>query len=284
MLFRSLVGSGQFVKQPAVPLSKIVAMINLDMVGRIGPPRSTTAPATRAVATTRAATTVAATVPASQPTGDVVYVGGSGTADAFAGVVQKADARSPLQVREVGRGGLGPSDHMSFALKKIPVLFLFSGLHADYHRPSDDADKINYEGINRVVDFAADLIEQIDATPRQAYVDAADASSMHMGMPGMQREGRGGGPRVSLGVVPDYSAVDEGGGVRIGGTSPSSPAAGAGMKGGDVLVKFDGRQLDTLYDLTDALARSKPGQKVKIQVLRGKETIDFEVTLVERKG
>jgi S1-C subfamily serine protease len=171
---------------------------------------------------------------------------------------------------------------MSFALKKIPVLFLFSGLHADYHRPSDDADKINYQGIADVVDFAADVVRQIDASPRQAYVDAADSASMHMGMPGSPGSGRG--PRVSLGVVPDYTAVDEGGGVRIGGTTPGSPAAGAGLKNGDVLVKFDGRKLDTLYDLTDALARSKPGQRVKIELLRDGQAIDVEVTLAERKG
>src|SRR4030095_3033225 len=107
-------------------------------------------------------------------------------------------------VKDVGRGGLGPSDHMSFAVKKIPVLFLFSGLHADYHRPTDDASKINFRGVEQVADFTADLLRGVAAMPRQQYVDAADASSMRVGLghgDGSRGAG-GGGSRVTLGVVP----------------------------------------------------------------------------------
>src|SRR5262249_20120751 len=150
--------------------------------------------------------------------GGILYVGGSGTAKEFQDIIEQADVHSPLVVKDFGKGGLGPSDHMSFALKKIPVMFFFSGLHADYHRPTDDADKINYEGLQQVVDFVEDVTKRVLAMPREDYVSAADASSPHVGSPS-------GSSGVTLGVVPDYSNFGEGGGVRISGTSPDSPAA-----------------------------------------------------------
>ncbi|MEO6434445.1 MAG: M20/M25/M40 family metallo-hydrolase, partial [Tepidisphaeraceae bacterium] len=270
-----LIGSNEFVKHPPVPLSQMVAMLNLDMVGRIRVPQPATMPATTSA--TRQATAHFATQATTESRAPVLYVGGAGTAAGFDKVVEAADARSPLQVKDMGRGGIGPSDHMSFALKRIPVLFLFSGLHFDYHRPSDDADKINYQGLNQVVDFAVDLIAQIAAAPRQAYVEASDASPLRIGSPG-------GGTRVTLGVVPDYSSFEDGGGVRISGTTPGTPAAGAGLKAGDVIVRFDDRKLDTLQGLSDVLARSKAGQKVKLGIMRDKQAIEIEVTLAERKG
>lgn len=284
-----LFGSSQFVKSPPVPLSNVAAMLNFDMVGRIRPPQAlATAPSSMPTSTrsspAAATRSVAAaprreTHPTTMSSDPVLHVGGSGTAAVFDGIIRTADARSPLQVRDIGRGGLGPSDHMSFAQRKVPVLFFFSGLHADYHRPSDDADKINYRGIEQVVDFAADVVGQIDNAPKQAYVDASDAFSMRVGMPGATRSG----PRVTLGIVPDYSSFAEGGGVRIGGTSAGTPAAAAGLKAGDVLVAMDERKLDTLQDLSDELARSKPGQTVRLRLLRDDRPMEVDVTLTERK-
>jgi S1-C subfamily serine protease len=178
---------------------------------------------------------------------------------------------------------------MAFAVKRIPVLFLFSGLHGDYHRPSDDADKINYTGLAQAVDVAQDLVTQIAAAPKQAYVEKSDSSSLRLGMTGDANSGSaggGGGTRVTLGVVPDYGSFGEGGGVRISGTSPDSPASAAGLKAGDVIVKFDEKKIDTLYDLSDELAAAKPGQKVKLQVLRdgGKTPVELQATLALRKG
>jgi hypothetical protein len=261
-----LLGSEHFVDHSPVPIASITSMLNLDMVGRIRPAE-------------RAATTAASTAPATTASSaGLLYVGGSGTAPSFGKIVAQADARSPLQVKDIGKGGIGPSDHMSFALKRIPVLFLFSGLHSDYHRPSDDADKINYEGLDEVVDFAADLLTQMTAAPAEKYVEASDASPM--------RVGSGSGSRVTLGVVPDYSSFGQGGGVRISAAAAGSPAAAAGLQAGDTIVKFDQSTIDTLYDLSDALAKAKPGQKVKLQVKRGdaKTPIDMEATLAERKG
>jgi Zn-dependent M28 family amino/carboxypeptidase len=261
-----LFGSKRFVDHPPVSLSKIMAMINLDMVGRVRTTPSGMHPGT-APATTPSSTRGGA---------GILYIGGAGTAAAFDAIVKSADEHSPLVIKDIGKGGLGPSDHMSFALKRVPVLFFFSGLHADYHRPTDDADKINYEGLEQVVDLAADVIDQVAAMPKQEYIVAADAHSMSMGTPSTRTT-------VTLGVVPDYSSTSEGGGVKISGTSSGSPAAKAGLKEGDVIVQWDEKKLDTLYDLSDVLSRGKPGQKVKLKLIRDGKTIETEATLVKRQ-
>ena len=178
--------------------------------------------------------------------------------------------------KDIGKGGLGPSDHMSFALKRVPVMFFFSGLHADYHRPSDKADKINYEGLQEVVDFSADVISQVAQSPRQPYIVAADAHSMHIGSQST-------GTTVTLGVIPDYtSSIDAGGGVKISGASPGSPADKAGLQAGDIIVKWDEKTIDTLYDLSDQLAGGKVGQVVKLKIIRGGKPIETTATLAAR--
>jgi hypothetical protein len=241
-----LVGSNYFMNHPLVPVEKIAADLNLDMVGRVR--------------------------------NSILYIGGAGTAVDFDALLKKADEGLPFDLRTFGRGGYGPSDHMSFALKKVPVLFLFSGMHADYHRPSDKADKINFEGMAEVAEFAERIVTGLETLPREAYVDASDSTGgMHMGM-------SGGG--ASLGVVPDYSnGIDaQTKGVRITGTVPSSPAAAAGLKADDVIVQFGKEKIDTLYDLSDQLAKAKPGDQVTLGVLRGKDRIDLHATLAARRS
>jgi len=245
-----LIGSQYFVKHPPVPLDKIVAMVNLDMVGRI---RDQT-----------------------------LYIGGQGTAKDFDSILAQADIESPLKLKSIGRGGMGPSDHMSFAQQRIPVMFFFSGLHADYHRPTDVAAKINYEGIDEVADFTAKVISGLEAMPRDPYLVDADKDSMHLfGSPNF-------GPsperRVILGVIPDYSSTESRVGVLISGTTPGTPADAAGLREGDLLVQFGPRKLENLMDLSEALAESKPGDRVTIKIIRGTQTISFDVTLAERKG
>jgi hypothetical protein len=222
-------------------------------------------------------TTTSPTTSTTSPAPGILYVGGTGTAENFEKIVDDADARSPLVLKNIGKGGTGPSDHMSFALKRVPVLFFFTGLHADYHRPTDDADKINYGGLEQVVNLVHDVVKQIAASPKQAYVAASDAHPMRVG-------NTSAGAAVTLGVVPDYSAFDAGGGVKISGTTPGSPAADAGLQGGDVIVKWDEKKIDTLYDLSDQLAKGKPGQKVKLSVLRDGKPIELEAMLAARKG
>ncbi len=245
-----LIGSQYFVKHPPVPLEKVVAMVNLDMVGRI---RDQT-----------------------------LYVGGQGTAADFDAILGHAGMDSPLRLKSIGRGGLGPSDHMSFAQRRVPVLFLFSGIHADYHRPTDVAMKINYEGIGEVADFTQKVIDGLTKMPHEPYLVDADKDSMHLFgspnfAPGVER-------RVILGVIPDYGSADSRVGVLISGTTPGTPAAAAGMLGGDLLVQFGNQKLENLMDLSEALARSKPGDKVTVKIIRGNKALSFDVILAERKG
>jgi hypothetical protein len=245
-----LIGSDYFVKHPPVPLEKMVAMVNLDMVGRI---RDQT-----------------------------LYIGGQGTAEDFDAILGKADMGSQLRLKSIGRGGLGPSDHMSFALRHVPVMFFFSGIHVDYHRPTDTADKINYEGIGEVADFTAKVIAGLTRMPRETYLVDADQDSMHLfGAPNFSP---GGGKRVILGVIPDYGSQDSRVGVLISGTTPGMPAQVAGMLGGDLLVQFGDQKLENLMDLSEALSRSKPGEKVRVKIIRGNKALSFDVTLAERKG
>ncbi len=239
-----LIGSNHFVDHPPVPLGKVAAMLNLDMVGRVND--------------------------------ETLFVGGQGTAASFERFMKEADAASPLQLKSIGKGGFGPSDHMSFAMKKVPVLFFFSGVHRDYHRPSDDVDKINFDGIGHVVKLGVDLVDRLLAMPKEPYVDASDAQ-------GMQRTSSGGGSRATLGVVPEYASEDVKG-VKISGTVPGSPAAAAGLKDGDVITAFGADKIEDIYDLTEALQKGKPGDKVKLGLLRDGKAIEVEATLSERKG
>src|SRR5205085_10558064 len=109
---------------------------------------------------------------------DTIEVGGTGTAPAFDPIVTKAAAKAHLKTKNIGKGGLGPSDHMAFALKKIPVLFFFTGLHKDYHRPTDTVDKVNFDGLQAVVDLGERVVQGLIRMPRQEYVSKYDSTAM----------------------------------------------------------------------------------------------------------
>ena len=240
-----LIGSNYFVNHPPIPLDKVAAMFNLDMVGRVNK--------------------------------NLIYLGGAGTAPSFDSILKLAGEGSPLVQRTFGRGGYGPSDHMSFAMKKIPVLFLFSGLHPDYHRPTDTVDKINFAGMNDVMAMAIKVIDQLLVMPREQYVDASDKDSMMMTTVHISG-------RVTLGIVPDYSAMDEARGVKISGTSPGSPAEKAGLRAGDTIVQWNSQKVEGLEQLTNLLGNSRPGDKVSLSVLRDGKRVEIQATLAERSG
>lgn len=242
-----LIGSTRFVANSPVPLNKIATMLNLDMVGRVR--------------------------------GGNLQVGGSGTAEDFEKILTFAADGTGLKLNLNSKGGLGPSDHTSFATKKIPVLFFFSGMHMDYHRPTDTADKINVEGIAQVVTLVQRVATAIDKLPKEQYVGKFDSQGLSIMMSGTERSG----PRASLGVVPDYSD-DSIKGVRITGTSEGSAAEKAGLKDGDIIVGFGDAKIDSLMDLSTGLMHHKPGDTVKLKVLRGKENIELTATLTERNG
>jgi hypothetical protein len=271
-----LIGSARFVEDERAPVDRIIAMINLDMVGRIR--------------------------------NDMLYVGGGGTAAPFEAMLEEIDADSPLQMKSMGRGGRGPSDHASFSRKKIPVLFLFSGLHEDYHRPTDTADKINYDGIAEVVSVASKLVARIAAMPREQYVDKYDAegTNVNIGQDPSARRGRRATTqpttdattqpstapsagvsddqapsprRVRLGVMPDMTSGDSVDGVRITGTSPNTPAARAGLQDGDVITRIGDYPIQNLFDLQEALARIDAGKSIILKVKRDGKEIEVPVTL-----
>ncbi len=244
-----LVGSDHFVKNPLIPMEKIVAMLNLDMVGRLK--------------------------------NESLAIGGGGTAAIFDSMVASAIRGTNLTTtfalpEDGGRGGLGPSDHMSFAERKIPVLFLFTGMHADYHRPTDTADKINYEGIDEVVGVSQRIVQQMAAMPRQQYDASSDSNSMTRSAGGKQTR------RAVLGVVPDDSAMDVSNGVPISGIVTGGPADKAGFKANDLLVMFNGKPLRTLSDLSEALDESHAGDSVEVKVLRDSKPVVLHAVLEER--
>ena len=246
-----LIGSEYFVNHCPVPLNKIVAMLNLDMVGRVS--------------------------------NEKLLIGGEGTAENFKGLVDKADEGLPLKLGQFGQGGIGPSDHTSFALKKIPVLFFFSGMHLDYHRPTDTAGKINYHGMDEVAELGERLVKALCAMPREQYVSSFDAKGL-LQMNGPSGSGSHSGTRASLGAIPDYAqGEDARGGMRIGGIMPDSPADRAGLHEGDVISRFNDTKIDNMMDYTAALGKAKPGQKVLLKVMRDGKPIDIEATATLRK-
>ncbi|HEY6967848.1 MAG TPA: M28 family peptidase [Candidatus Angelobacter sp.] len=239
-----LLGSAEWVKEPTRPLDKAVAMMNMDMIGRVKD--------------------------------DKIFIGGAGTGSTFQNVLDKAQAEHNSGFKiEYSPGGYSSSDHMSFVTKKIPVLFFFSGLHSDYHKPSDTWEKINSDGAVRVLDLVADVSRQLASTPeRPNFITVVEDK------PG-GAVGGGGGYGPYFGSVPDFGQVENG--VRFSDVRPGSPAAKAGLKAGDVLIQFGDKQIKNLYDFTDALRRSKVGDVVEVKVLRGQETISVSVKLEQRR-
>lgn len=247
-----LIGSSYFVSHPPVPLSNVVAMLNLDMVGRMS--------------------------------GEKLLLGGEGTAPAFPTLLEKADEGLPLKLGQFEKGGFGPSDHMSFARKKIPVLFFFSGLHVDYHRPTDTSDKINYKGMDEVVEFGAKLVEELTTMSRQLYDGRYDSQSM-LHMAGIGSSGSTHGGSASFGTIPDYSQPDDSkDGMRVGGVVPGSPADKLGLHEGDMMVEFNGTPIGNKMDYTMALGKAKPGQTVRVKAMRAGKSIEVEATLAARKS
>lgn len=235
-----LLGSSRFVSEPTVPLDRIRAMVNMDMVGRLE----------------------------DRPL--IVY--GVGTADEWKAVVEPVAERLDLDV-ELLPDGYGPSDHTSFYRMDIPVLHLFTNTHADYHKPSDDAIRIDYAGLEKVADFATSVVRRLaGAEQRITLVKGA-------GRPPQPASGEGGYGSY-LGTIPDFTPVEHG--VKLGGVTDGSPADEAGLQAGDVIVGFGSMEIADLYDLTEALRSHRPGETVEIRALRDGQTIAVRATLGKR--
>ncbi len=252
---KGLWGSAHYVEEPLRPMENTVAMVNMDMVGRL---RENT-----------------------------LTVYGTGTAEEWPSVLEEINGRQadPMVLASIA-DGFGPSDHSSFYGAKIPVLMLFTNTHSEYHRPEDDWELINREGLERVTSFAADLVGEI-AGSEDAEVMALTlvegAGNPHGGaMASDQAPSSSGGPGYGayMGTIPDMTPREFG--VRITGVREESPAEKAGLQGGDVIVEFAGKEITDLYAYTYALREHKPGDEVVVVVLRGDERLSLSVVLGSR--
>jgi peptidase M28-like protein/PDZ domain-containing protein/PA domain-containing protein len=244
-----LLGSEWYVKNPILPLENAVAMINLDMIGRIRDGK--------------------------------VFLSGIQTGSTFAKLLDDVKLAPPLHFdlsgKNSGTNMSDASDHASFVSKQVPVLFFFSGLHADYHKPGDTADKINAADAAKLLDYVADVTERVAAAPeRPGFVRVARPPA---GPVSGGNSVSGYGP--DFGSIPDFDEPPKG--VRFADVRDGSPAAKAGLRGGDILITFDGKEIGNLYDFTYALRDHKPGDLVPVKVLRGNQTIEAKVLLTERR-
>jgi hypothetical protein len=246
-----LLGSKFYVNNPAWPLEKTIAMINLDMVGRLNENKLT--------------------------------VGGIGTASEWKQIVESKNAvevklvaasastmPGPLGGSQtfqlaLNEDGFGPSDHSSFYGKQIPVLFLFTGTHTDYHKPTDTFDKINYEGLLRVTNYVGEIVRSVDVNPTKPTYAVAK-SSAPVGQVRMS---------VSLGTIPSYGDTTDG--MILDGVRDGSPAAKAGLKPGDKIVKLAGKDVRNAMDYTYVLGSMKAGEEYEVELIRGTERMTLKV-------
>jgi len=290
-----LLGSNYYVNHPVVPLQKTIAMINMDMIGRLRDQKLMiggigTAPEWRAMVEGQNSPANMATAalnegfnspdysklrvnldPKISPVGYPIIIGANGRP-----VVTAEAANTPMEAAKpftltLNEDGYGPSDHSSFYSKQIPVLFFFTGSHNDYHKPSDTSDKINYEGEVKIVSFVERIIRDLDKNDKRPTYAVAKSDS----------QGRTGGFRVYLGTIPNYA--DSNDGLLLDGVRDASPAAKAGMKAGDKIVKIAGHDVKNVYDYTFALGEMKGGQEYEIEVVRGTERLKLKITPESRK-
>ena len=242
-----LMGSTHYVKAPVYPLAGTLAMVNLDMVGRLRNGRL------------------------------IVY--GARSAREFPALLDSLNWYAGFDLKAQG-DGYGPSDHSSFYAAKRPVLHIFTDLHEDYHRTTDDWQQVNYDGLKRVADFALGLVTALANRPKPltfldlpAPVPHQTADPQVPGTPGYG---------AYLGTVPDMTGAP--GGVRLVGVRAGSPAEKAGLRGDDIITRIGAKDTPDLQAMTDALRSHKPGETVEILVRRGATVTTLRATLGSRGG
>ncbi len=232
-----LIGSAWYANHPAIPLEETVAMINLDMVGRLE--------------------------------NDELIVYGMGTAPEWEEIVPAANADLGIPIAWE-QAGFGPSDHTSFYANDIPVLHFFTNVHADYHRHTDDAEKIDAPGLGRVARLTENVVRTLATRPERLAV-----------IPGVgEREQRASGSGAWLGTVPDFTPVDFG--VLLAGVTEGSPGAEGGLLRGDILIGLGDHEIGDLQAFTDALAAYRPGDEVVLRYLRDGDERETTVRLGDR--
>ncbi|MFT7072247.1 MAG: hypothetical protein ACJA1Z_001113 [Patiriisocius sp.] len=226
-----LLGSNFFVKNPTIDTKKVSYMVNMDMVGRLNEENT-------------------------------VAVHGVGTSPRFKQTLF-ANNDQGLKIVEY-ESGIGPSDHTSFYLADIPVLHFFTGQHEDYHKPGDDADKLNYEGMEKISNYILNIVDDLDGAEKLVFRKTKNESEE---VPAF---------KVALGVVPDYLYND--GGMRIDGISEDKPAQKAGLQKGDIVIKLGDLETQDMMSYMKALSTFEEGMTTKVTVKRGDEVIVKDVT------
>ena len=236
-----LFGSARYTKEPVFPLDKTIAMINMDMVGRLQ--------------------------------NDKLTIFGAGTSPVWNDMLTRLGKASHFEL-SLKPEGMGPSDHQSFFLKQIPVLHFFTGSHGDYHRPSDDWDKINIPGTERIVDLIEKLVIELASQPERPQYIAVKGTA--------QISDRPAGSRPYFGSVPDFGTEQPG--YALSGVVPGGPAEKGGLKAGDRIVQLGQHRIENLSDFDDALRKFSPGETVDVAVMRGEERVLLKVVLDRPRG
>lgn len=227
-------GSKYYTEHPTLPLASVNYMINMDMVGRLN------------------------------DSSKALTIGGYGTSPSWSQLINSVSNKKYFSIK-YDSSGSGPSDHTSFYRKDIPVLFFFTGLHSDYHKPTDDYDKINYKGEWQILKLIEAIIEQSSKTGKLAFTKTREIQSTSNTRLGS----------ATMGIMPDYTY--SGTGVRVDGVSENRPAAKAGLKAGDIIIQLGDFNTHSMEAYMQALSKFKKGDKTRVKFKRGTETLEAAV-------
>lgn len=229
-----LLGSKFFVDHPTIPMESVAMMVNMDMIGRLDESKGVT-------------------------------IGGWGTSPEWGRLIPALAKKNNLKYA-VDSSGIGPSDHTSFYLKEKPVLFFFTGVHSDYHKPSDDTEKINAAGEQKILQLIVDIVDGLGNSQKAlTFTEAGNPHSQ-----GVQSDFK-----VTLGIIPDYSF--NGRGLRVDAVTKGRPAAAAGMETGDIITKMGDFPIKDIYDYMKSLGEYEVGQSIEIELRRKQENKTLRV-------
>ncbi len=228
---KGLWGSNYFCKNPTIELSSVNCMMNMDMVGRLNAEHA-------------------------------LSISGTGTSPEFENWLTKNNKTNFKLLFD--KSGIGPSDHSSFYNMNIPVLHFFTGQHSDYHKPSDDFDKINYEGLNEVVNYMYAMCVEMNAHSKLEFTKTIDPKPTNSSF------------KVTLGVMPDY--MFSGVGMRIDGVKENRPAALAGLQQGDIVVRLGENKIEDMSSYMEALGKFNEGDSTEVEFIRDGKSIVSPVT------
>jgi membrane-associated protease RseP (regulator of RpoE activity) len=192
----------------------------------------------------------------------IIY--GVGTSNQFVPLIDKVNEKYSFNTKK-DSSGIGPSDQTSFYLKNIPVLHFFTGQHSDYHKPSDDADKINFNGEAKILEFIVDLIKEISNQPVAMQFQKTAAPKENKTS-----------FKVTMGIMPDYTY--EGKGVKVDGVTNGKPAERAGIKAGDIILQMGDIPVNSMQDYMQSLSKFEKGQTIKVKIKRQNEEMLVDVT------